>query len=210
LFPYCRHFLVSLAGAPRAAEKSLQRLSATLSSGMALIAVLAVVDIALHTLVVLVGLPLGVTNRAGKHRVVRWVRVAVAAGFGATVFHGEPSVVECGVQPCLSVMAGLASGREPSRLVVGVGGVVVVLLVTGVTVRGKVMVVVVHVALAAGHLRVRAGQRPAGRAVIELAIGPKDCVMTHLARLRESCRLMGRIVGVVVVGQMAGHASRVG
>jgi hypothetical protein len=54
-----------------------------------------------------------------------------------------------------------------------------------------------------------AGQGPTRRAVIELAIRPKHCVMTHLAGLRESCRLMGRIVGVVVVVQMAGHAGRV-
>ena len=46
--------------------------------------------------------------------------------------------------------------------------------------------------------------------MIELAIGPEDGVMTHLAGLRESCRLMGRIVRLVVVVQMAGHASRIG
>ena len=123
---------------------------------MALIAVGAVIDIAAHTLMLLVGLPLGVTNRAGKDCVVRRVRVAVATGFGAPMLHGEPGVVKCGVQPSLGVMAGLASGREPSRFVVGVGGVVVVLLVTGITVRRKVLVVVVHMTLAAGHLRVRA------------------------------------------------------
>ena len=107
-------------------------------------------------------------------------------------------------------MADLASGRESSRLVVGVGGTVVVLLMTGIAVAGKVGVVIVHVALVTEHLNVRAGERPTGGAVIELAIGPKDGVMTELTLLGESCRLMGRIVGVVVLGQMARHAGRVG
>jgi len=177
---------------------------------MALIAIDAVIDIPLHTLVVLVGLRLGVTNGAREHRIVRWIRVAVVARGCSPMLHGEPGVVEVSSLPRIRGVAGQAGSRKSSRLMVGVGCAVVVLLVAGITVSRKVGVVIVHMARAAGHLKVRAGQRPAGGAVIELAIGPQDGVMTHLALLRESCRLMRRIVGVVVVGQMAGHTRCVG
>jgi len=54
-----------------------------------------------------------------------------------------------------------------------------------------------------------AGKRPTGSAVIEFAIRPGDGVVTHFAGLREPCRLMRRIVGLVVVVQVASHASRI-
>lgn len=180
-----------------------------MSRGMALIAVRAVIDIATYTLVLLVGLRLSVTDRAREHSVVRGIRVAVAARLGVAVVHREPCVVEFCVHPCRSVMTRLAGGWEPGGLVVRVGGVVVVLLVARITVCGKVLVVVVHVALAAGNLGVLAGQRPTRRTVIELAIGPENRVMTHFALLWKSCGLMVRVVGLVVVVQVARHASRV-
>jgi len=101
---------------------------------MALIAILTVVNIVLHALMLLVGLRLGVTDRAREHRVIRRVGVAVAAGLGPDVVHGEQGVVERGIRPDLCVMTELTSGREASRLVVWIGGVVVVLLVTRVTI----------------------------------------------------------------------------
>src|SRR5690242_1589551 len=101
---------------------------------MALIAVRAVVDIAVHTLMVLIGLSLGMTNRAREDRIVRRVGVAVVASFGAAMIHGEPGVVEGGVRPDLGVMAQRASSGEAGRLMVRVGGVVVVLLVTRVAI----------------------------------------------------------------------------
>ena len=174
---------------------------------MALITVGAVVDVALHSLVVLVGLSLGVTNRAGKHRVVRRVRVAVSAPACASVVHGEPGVVELRVQPCGCVMAGLASGRESSRFVVRVGGAVVVLLVTGITVRGNVFVVVVHMALIAGHGLVRAGQGELRFIVIKGCGNPRRRVVAHFTLLRESYLRMIGVIGLVVVRQVAGHAS---
>ena len=61
---------------------------------MALIAVRAVINVTRHTLMLLVGLRFPVTNRAGKHCVVRWIRVAVAARTCPSVLHGEPGVVE--------------------------------------------------------------------------------------------------------------------
>jgi len=66
---------------------------------MALIAVLAVIDVARHALMVLIGLSLGVANCAGEHRIVRWIRVAVAARTGPPVLHGEPGMVEHGSLP---------------------------------------------------------------------------------------------------------------
>lgn len=66
---------------------------------MALIAVRAVINVTRHTLVLLVGLRLPVTNRAGEDRVVRWIRVAVAASTCPSVLHGKPGVVKYGALP---------------------------------------------------------------------------------------------------------------
>lgn len=61
---------------------------------MALIAVRAVIDIAMHSLVILIGLPLRVTNRAGKHGIVRRIGVTVTARRRVPVLHRKPGVVE--------------------------------------------------------------------------------------------------------------------
>ena len=177
---------------------------------MALIAILAVVNVVPHTLMLLVGLRLGMTDRARKDRIIRRVGVAVTAGLGSSVIHREPGVIERGIGPRLGVMAELARGWEASRLMVWIGGVVVILLVARVTIRGKVLVVIVHVALVAGDLDMRAGKRPTGCPVIELAIRPRHRVVTHLAGLGEPCGLVGRIVRLVVVIQVARRASGIG
>lgn len=57
----------------------------------------------------------------------------------------EVRMVEVGSRPGGGVVAGLASRGESRRLVVGVRCVLVIGLVTGVTVRRKVSVVVIYV-----------------------------------------------------------------
>ena len=77
------------------------------------------------------------------------------------MIHGEPGVIEDSPQPRICGVASLASRRKPGCLMIRVRGAVVVLLVAGITVRGKVLVVIVHMALVAKHLGVSAGQWPA-------------------------------------------------
>ena len=175
--------------------------------GVALIAVRAVIDIARHTLVLLVGLRLAVTNRAGKHRVVRWIRVAVAARTCPSVLNGEPGVVEHSSLPGIRGMAGLASGGESGSPVVRVRGVVVILLVTGITIRRNVYVVVVHMALVAGHGRVRTGEGELSLTMIERCGNPRSSVVTHFALLRKSYLRMVGVVGVLEIRQVTGNTS---
>jgi len=175
--------------------------------GVALIAVRAVIDIARHTLVLLVGLRLAVTNRAGKHRVVRWIRVAVAARSCPSVLHGEPGVVEHSSLPGIRGMAGLASGGESSSLVVRVRGVVVILLVTGITIRRNVYVVVVHVALVAGHGLVRTSEGKNRFTVIKGCWNPRRRVVAHFTLLRKSYLHMVGVVGVLEIRQVTGNTN---
>lgn len=101
-------------------------------------------------------------------------------------------------------MANLASGRESSRLVIRVCGAVVVLLVTGITVRGNVYVVIVHVALDAGHGRVRPSKGETRLTVIEGCGDPRRRVVADLALLWKPCLRMIGVVGLVVVRQVTG------
>lgn len=176
---------------------------------MALIAVLAVVDIPAYALVLLVSLCLQVAVRAAEHRIVIRVGVAITANaIGVAMVHREPGVIELGVSPDLRVMTGVTGGREMSRHVIRIVGVQVILLVAAVAVRRQARPVVVDVAVRAGTRRhhVRIGQREARLAVVELAIGQGNGVMTELASLRPAHLRMGRIVGIVVILQVTGHA----
>ena len=106
-------------------------------------------------------------------------------------------------------MASLASSWKSSRLVVRICGAVVVLHVTGVAVSRNIDVVVVHVALVAGHGRVRASERELRLIVIEGCGNPRRRVVAHFTLLRESYLCVIGVVGVVEVGQMTGHTRRV-
>jgi len=101
-------------------------------------------------------------------------------------------------------VANLASGRESSRLVIRVCGAVVVLLVTGITVRGNVYVVIVHVALDAGHGRVRPSKGETRLTVIEGCGDPRRRVVADFALLWKPCLRMIGVVGLVVVRQVTG------
>lgn len=137
---------------------------------MALVAIHAVVYIASHALVILVGLRLQVAVSAGEDRII--VRVGVtstANAVGAAVVGGEPSVIERSVGPDFGVMASRASGREPSCNVVRVVGPLVIRLVTAVAVGRQSRPVVVDVAVGADTRGdgVRAGQRESRLAVVK-------------------------------------------
>jgi hypothetical protein len=105
----------------------------------------------------LVGLILGMANRAGEHSVVAGIRVATAARLRVPVVHGEPRVVEVCSLPGVGGVAGQASGGESRCLVVRVGGVVVILLVTAIAVGRQGCVIIVHVAVGTRNFQVRPG-----------------------------------------------------
>ena len=92
---------------------------------------------------------------------------------------------------------------------VRIGGPVVVFFVTGITVGGDVDVVIVYVALIAGYGLVCAREWKNRLIVIEGCGNPCGGVVADFALLRESDLRMIRVVGVVVVRQVAGDARRV-
>ena len=178
---------------------------------MALIAILAVVDIPADALVLLIGLRLQVAARAGEHRIVVGVRVAVAANaVGVAMVHREPGVIKRGIGPKLGVVTRLTSRREMRGHVVGVVCVQIVLLVAAVAIGRQVGPVVVDVTVGALPRRngMRSGQGECRVVVIELAVSPGDCVVAKLARLREPDLRVRRIIRVLVILQVAGDARR--
>jgi hypothetical protein len=165
----CFHSLLTLDGAPPAAwdvasppcalegaSKGPNRLSATLSSLVTLIAVDAVVDISRHV-VVLEIIRVVATMAAGalEHGVVVRIDVARRANIaGAAVASRKLRVlpmVERGVSPSRGGVAVLARGREELRLrrMAWVRRVAVVLLVAANTGRRQRRVIVVDVTIAA-------------------------------------------------------------
>lgn len=122
---------------------------------------------------------------------------------------GEIGVIESRVQPGGGVVTGRTGGWELGRRVIRVRGVVVIRLVTGIAIRRHRGVVVVHVTTVTGNRNVRAGQRECGVVVIKVRAVPGRGVVAHFAGLRETRGFMVGIGGVVVIGEVAGHAGRV-
>src|SRR5438477_4078191 len=91
-------------------------LSSALPAGMTLVTIDAVVDVALHALVIWIGLSRRVAIRALEYRVV--IRIGVARGADVVrvaVTGGELRVlrvIECGARPGSRVVAVLACGGE--------------------------------------------------------------------------------------------------
>ncbi len=92
---------------------------------------------------------------------------------------------------------------------VRVRSVVVILLVTGITIRRNVYVVVVHVALIAGHGLVRSRERENRLTVIEGCGNPRCRVVAHFTLLRKSYLRMVGVVGVLEIRQVTGNTSGV-
>ena len=135
---------------------------------MALITVNAVVNVVPDALVVRIRLTLRVAVRARKHGVV--VRVRMTGGANSvrpTVVRREVCVIESGVEPARSRMAGGTGSREARAHVIRIGRPTVVLLMTTVAVRRQRCVVVVYVATCTSDARVRSRQGEAGIVVVE-------------------------------------------
>jgi hypothetical protein len=134
-----------------------------------LVAINAVVNVAAHALMVLIGGSLGMAIRALENCVVAWARVARGADPGrATVVGVEPGVVErCARPPRNNLVAGLAGGRESGRYVVRIVRALILGFVARIAIGWNRSVVVVHVATGAWNFRVRTHQRERCVVVIE-------------------------------------------
>lgn len=80
---------------------------------MALIAIRAVPNVTVHTLMVWIRLSFRMANGANENRVVRRIRVAVGT-LRIVMRNSEPGVVERGSEPARSGVTRCACGREPS------------------------------------------------------------------------------------------------
>lgn len=123
---------------------------------------------------VLVGLRLQVTSRTREDRVVRRICMTRSAdSISSAVVHGEPGVVERGSRPRRRGVARLACGGESCCGMVRVGRILIVRLVTGVAIGRNRCVVVVHVAICAGHRGMCACERESRVVVIERGRTPR-------------------------------------
>ncbi len=134
-------------------------------------------------------------------------RVAFAAVQGL-VGAEEPVelvVVEFGSLPGGLVVADLTLEREARRLVVGIGGVGVILDMTGCAVLGGPLVEPALVAFAADEGFV-GSPKGEGLVVIEIGAPPAKAAVTKLAVGGKACGLVVGVGGPVVVGKVAARA----
>jgi len=154
---------------------------------VAVVAIRAVVNVAAHAAVIGISLRFLMAVRALEHQIVAWIGVAGGAhAIGSAVIGREPGVIEGRSQPAGCVVASGTRRRKSCRRVVRIIGSRVIRLVARIAIRGQAGVVVVHVALSAGNLRVESGQRERRVVVIEARRNPRDGVMAHIALLRET------------------------
>lgn len=187
-----------------------ENLLAAVTVLVALVAVGAVVDVSVHAPVFGVGLRLRMTVRTGEDGVVIRVGMATCAyPIGSAVIHRKIGMVERRIGPGRRVVTSRAGRRESRRLMVRIGGAVVVSLMAAIAIGGQRRVVVVHVAVGAGHRGMCPGQRERRVVVIERRIGPRGRAVAHIARCWETHLNMVRVVCVVVVRLVATDARRV-
>ncbi len=101
----------------------------------------------------------------------------------------------------------MASSGKPGGLVIGVGGVIVIILVTGETDRQRSRIPA-GVTIDTIQKRMRAGYRKLRLAVIERACIPAFCSMALGAIVTEIISNMIRIIRTDVIILMAGPAIR--
>lgn len=173
---------------------------------MALIAIHAVVYVPTHAAMIAIGIRFGVAIGALEHVVVRGIRVARCTHtVRIAMIHGEPCVVECSSQPARSRVTGCACGWETRRDVVWTVRGLVLRFVTAVTIRGDRCVVVIYVAVRAGHRSVGPGQRETRIVVIKGRGGPGRRAVAHLTLLGKACGHMIRIVCCLELVQVTAH-----
>lgn len=121
---------------------------------MALVAVHAVVDVPTDIgMIEIRSIIVAVATGALEHRVVTRVRMAGRANaVRIPVIHVEIRMVERGSRPGGGGMARIAGCREAGRLVIRIGRPVVVRGVAAIASGRQCRVVVIHVALRAGHI----------------------------------------------------------
>ncbi len=196
----------------KVSHSGAKHLATSLAAGVALIAIDAVVDVPRNVVVLeIVGVIAAMASRALEDGVVVRIRMARGAHVIGVAVAGRElrvlSVIECGPRPRCRVVAGLAGRREELRLrrVPWIRRVVVVRLVAPNAGRRQRGVVVVHMAVAALPRRdgVRPSQWECCVVVVERRIGPDDRVVADLARRRESCRCVRRVIGARVILLMA-------
>lgn len=104
---------------------------------MALIAIVAVVDIAADSLMLRIRLALGMAVCAREHGIVRGIGMAGRTHtIGSAMSCWEPGVIEYRTQPGSRTVARLARSGETGRHMVRVGRALIVLLVAAVASRG--------------------------------------------------------------------------
>lgn len=174
---------------------------------VALVAIGTVVDVIPHALMVLVSLGLRVTTGTREDAVVRRVCVAGSAqAVGTTVAGREPGVVKGGSRPSRRGVARRARGGESCSRVVRVRRILIIRLVAGIAVGGNRAVVVVNVAVGAGHCGMRSRQRERRVVVIERGGNPRARGVAQVALLRESDLHVVRVSRALEVFQVASNA----
>ena len=175
---------------------------------MTVVAIDTVVYVSADAVVICIRLCLRMTVRTLKNCVV--ARIGVASGthtIGATMIRGEPGVIEGCIKPAGGGVTYPTGGRESGSNVVRTRRALVNRLVTGIAIRGSVVVVVLYVALSAWNAHMRSGQRESRVVMVERRRDPGCCSVANVALLWESCGYMVRIGGAAVVLDMACHAS---
>ena len=178
---------------------------------MALVAVVAVVDIPTHVrMTEFRRVPAAVAIRTLEHLVVARIGVTGRANpVRVPVIDREVSVIKGRSRPRCRGVAGRTRIRETCGLVIRVSRAVVVRLVATHTCRRQRRVVVVYVATGAGHGGVRAGQRERRCVVVERGPTPIGGAVAGITRIREPDLCVVRICGFVVVRQVTGYASHI-
>lgn len=187
-------------------------LASTAPALVTLIAINAVVDVAVHALMFLVGRRLGMTIRALEDCVVAGIGVAGCTDPSrATVVGVEPGMVEgCACPSGDHLVAGLARRWESSRYVVRIVRGLVLGFVARVAIGWQRGVVVVHMAVRARDFGVRAHQRENCVVVVERGRLPRGSAVAHIALLRESSGNVIRIGSALIVGHVATDTRRTG
>lgn len=90
--------------------------------------------------------------------------------------------------PTVHVVALEAAVREPGRLMIGIVGILIILLVARVAIGGRVLVLAVDVTLCALHGYVSADQRERSIVMVKRGRLPGTRRVTFRARMRELIR----------------------
>jgi len=172
---------------------------------------LAVVAVTLHFLMVLIRILLIVlmADDAAEDREVVGIGMAVAALIPRVVMRTrvdrEPLrvMIELRLIPVDSVVTHLAGRRKSRRGMVWIRSPIVIGLMAEIARGGSSLVLVIHVTGNTIHRKVRTGQRETRAVVVERTPFPAVHIVALQTFVRESGRLMIRIIRVLVVLLMA-------